>query len=668
MRSFVNALCAVVLVLFAACSGDDGGGNGFNGTIDLQVTDADTCNPLDPRHCLLPFPSDFFSVEDAGTDTGRRVSIATAITPANISGERVDMTEWNRNDGFSPGAQLVTFVPDVDLVASAVAPITDIARSLDADAAVVLIDAETGERIPNWVEVDARAVLPEDRVLFVRPAINLREGRRYVVGIRNMVDRSGNPIEAGDVFRAYRDRLQSTVDEVEARRDDYERVFADLAAAGVDRGSLYLAWEFTIISTRNMTERVLHMRDDGFEILGDDAPAFEVTLTEDDFDERVMRRISGTFEVPNYLTGMGEPGSRLNYADGELPAENGTFTAVFRCIVPRSALSGGDGPAVPARPAVYGHGLLGSEREVGAGNVRSMANEHNFVYCATKWIGMSEDDVGNAIQILQGFSRFPTLADRGQQGILNALFLGRLMIHEQGLGSHPAFQDADGNSVIDGSSLYFDGNSQGGIMGGALTAVATDWTRAVLGVPGMNYSILLQRSVDWDTYEAVLVPSYESELDRNMVLILAQMLWDRIENDGYINHLVNDPLPGSPVNEVLFHVAFGDHQVAPVTAEIMARTIGAKIHWPAVADGRLPDVEPYWGIEQIESYPYAGSAIVIWDSGAGTPPTVNVPPREGEDPHEDPRADADARVQKSEFLKPDGVVVDVCDGEPCTAG
>ncbi len=39
----------------------------------------------------------------------------------------------------------------------------------------------------------------------------------------------------------------------------------------------------------------------------------------------------------------------------------------------------------------------------------------------------------------------------------------------------------------------------------------------------------------------------------------------------------------------------------------------------------------------------------------------------GEDPHGDPRNDPDARAQKSEFLKPDGAVVDVCGGAPCFA-
>ena len=44
---------------------------------------------------------------------------------------------------------------------------------------------------------------------------------------------------------------------------------------------------------------------------------------------------------------------------------------------------------------------------------------------------------------------------------------------------------------IDTSRLYYNGNSQGGIIGGALTALSPDFTRASLGVPAMNYSVLL---------------------------------------------------------------------------------------------------------------------------------------------------------------------------------
>lgn len=661
------------LTLLAACGdggtspdGPGGDDDGFAGSIDLSVTDADRCDPLDRRHCLLPHPSDFFTT-DGETETGKRIALPRDGMPANVDGVHVDPTEWNRNDGYSPGSQIVTYVAGVDLAASGAAPITDIARSIKPDSPIVILDVDSARRVPHWAELDSNVESDANRVLFVRPAVHLEEGHRHVVALRRLVDGSGTPIPAPDEFLAYRDRLESNVPAIEARRDHMENVFDALGDAGIAREDLILAWDFTVASTQSLSGRLLHMRNDAFERLGNAAPAFTVSEIEDDFDDRVERRISGTFEVPLYMEDGGTAGARLAYEEGERPAHTGTYTADFRCIVPRAALAGPGGAAVPARPAVYGHGLLGSEREVGAGNVRSMSNEHNFVFCATKWIGMSEQDVGNAVGILGDLSGFPTLADRCQQGILNTLFLGRLMIHHDGLGSHEAFQGSDGVSVIDGSELFYDGNSQGGIMGGAATAVATDWTRAVLGVPGMNYSILLQRSVDFDTYALLYEPAYPDELERSLGLVLIQMLWDRAETSGYVHHLTDDPLPDTPAHEVLLHVAFGDHQVAQATAEIEARTVGAAIHTPAVTDGRLPDVTPFWGIDPITAYPHQGSAIIIWDSGAPAPPLGNVPPRDGTDPHEDPRADGEVRVQKSAFLQTDGAVVNVCDDAPCMA-
>ena len=60
--------------------------------------------------------------------------------------------------------------------------------------------------------------------------------------------------------------------------------------------------------------------------------------------------------------------------------------------------------------------------------------------------------------------------------------------------------------MIDDIELYYQGSSQGGIMGGALTAVDPDFTRAVLNVPAMNYSVLLPRSVDYDEFAAFSKP------------------------------------------------------------------------------------------------------------------------------------------------------------------
>jgi hypothetical protein len=624
------------------------------------------CDFLDPAKCLYPFPNDYFTVLDRSTDTGRRVALAPDATPRNAAGVPIDPTEWNRNDGFSPGSTILTVVPGLDLERTGTAPETDIGRSLRATAPIVLFDATSGRRVPYWAELDQTSPAGDQRSLIVRPAVNFREGHRIIVALRRLKDSSGATIEAGDAFRAYRDGTKTNDTAIEARREHMQDMLKTLDRAGVKHDDLYLAWDFTVASEKNLSERLLHIRDDAFESLEGKSPSFNVTQVENDVDVRIARRVTGTFTVPNYLTGDGTPGNRFNTGANGLPQRTGDHTAPFICIIPRAALNP-DGAVKPARPAVYGHGLLGTEREVGASNVRDMANEHNFVFCATRLIGLSEEDVGNAVSILNDLSRFPTLADRLQQGMLDTLFLGRLMKAKDGFVANAGFQGGQGAPVFDTRDLFFDGNSQGGIVGGAVTAVAQDWTRAVLGVPGMNYSTLLQRSSAWSTYKTIFDPAYPDPTDHLLAIGLVQMLWDRGEANGYAQHLTRDPYRKTPQHTVLIHEAFGDHLVTNVATEVEARVLGARAHRPALANGRSPARHQLWGIEGIDAYPYNGSAIVVWDSGTAAAPLGNVIAQEGKDPHEDPRASKEARQQKSEFLSRNGRVVDVCGRQPCTA-
>jgi hypothetical protein len=302
-------------------------------------------------------------------------------------------------------------------------------------------------------------------------------------------------------------------------------------------------------------------------------------------DQQIARRVEGTFEVPSYLTGTGAPARPSTGGRGPAAAQRLDHRPLQ---LPRAP---GRHGGAPARISLYGHGLLGSRTEVNAGNVRAFANEHDIVFCATDWIGMASEDIGTVVGILQDMSKFAQLADRVQQGILNTLFLGRLMKHEDGFAADAAFQ-AGGAPVIDTSELFYDGNSQGGIIGGAATAVAQDWTRAVLGVPGMNYSLLLRRSSDWPVYASVFERAYPDRLDQTLTLAMIQSQWDRAEANGYAHHITDDPYPGTPPHQVLLHVAYADFQVSMWSAEVMARTIGASLRQPALAPGRHPTSRP----------------------------------------------------------------------------
>jgi hypothetical protein len=675
MRAAGRCRVVVVAAVLAACTGctgsagegDDAGEAATSTTTapavvaDLEVPDADHCDPLDPAHCLLPFPSSRFEAPDDGADTGVRLAIPEAAMPANAGGTPVDPAAWAGNDGWSPSTPILAVVPGVDLEASGAAPVTDVAASLDEDAPIVLVDADTGERWPYWAEVDVATAGTATPVVTVHPAVALAEGHRFVVGLRGLVDGDGEAIAPGEVFAAYRDGTATDVPEVEDRRPAMEEVFAALADAGVERDDLSLAWDFTVASARNLSERLLHMRDDALASFGDGgAPPFTVTAVEPAPGPGVARRVTGTFDVPLYLDGDGASGSRMVLGDDGLPERQGDYPARFVCLVPDAAL------AAPGQPVVYGHGLLGSAEEVDS--YGELADEGDLVLCATDWIGMSGEDLGTVAGILADLSRFPTLADRTQQGILNTVVLGRLLNSEDGLASDPAFLGDDGRPVLRVGDTAFDGNSQGGIMGGAATAVSTEWTRAVLGVPGMGYATLLPRSVDWDPFSDLLDDAYPDPLDRAVGLGLIQVLWDRGESSAYARHMTDDPYEGTPAHDVLLVEAFGDHQVANVGTEVMARTIGAAVRQPALADGRSTDDEPFWGIEAVPSFPYDGSALVVWDFGTPAPPTGPEPPRPpeyGEDPHGMARGEPRAVEQVLAFLAPDGALVEVCGDDPC---
>jgi hypothetical protein len=678
--------------------------------ISIETPNADRCEILDSTNCMFPWPSSAFTVADDSSETGLRVNMNQASLPANKQGVNVDPAEWNRNDGFSPSQMIVAQVPGVDMAQTGAPPITDLEQSLSADSPVVVIRASTGEQHLIFAELDANTDDPDEQTFIIRPMIQFERGERYIVALRNMRDANGEVLEAPEVFRAFRDDTLTDNEAIEARRDSMEDIFSILADAGIARDELYLAWDFNIASVENITERILHIRDDAFASLGNAAPAFTVEEVidyapcsdsgcEEGQDAYKSRAILGTFEVPNYLdTDSGEPGSAFFYdtPDDGLPDRLGGdnfFTARFYCSVARSVAEDFDAePKAIARPSLYGHGLLGSGSEALRGsraNVNIMANDHQMLFCGTDWSGFASEDVGYAVQILQDFSLMQAFFDRQQQGMLNFMYLARLLKHDMGLGSDPAFQ-AGGVPVFDNSTVYYDGNSQGGILGVALLSVIQDVTRGVLGVPGMSYSMLLRRSIDFDAYKPFFTGSgtgdngggYTSVKDQSFLLSMAQMLWDRAEGSGYVYHLQDNTLPNTPSHSALMHVAYGDFQVSMWTAEFMARTMGAKLREPALEPGRHPDSNPYFGLEPIPAGDYTGSALVIWDDGpvgggaldGGTapPPIDNTAPFEpdfGEDPHELPRRDSNAQAQKSAFLMPDGEgkFVDTCDTSlPCT--
>jgi hypothetical protein len=666
----------------------------------IEMKDAEKCDFIaEPGNelCMLPFPDNYYTVKDETTETGRRIDFQTEAMPENVYHQRIEAGPYNASDGFSQGETILVKIPGIETVADVEAmgstPINKIGAYTEKNAPIVVIDTKTGERWPIWTEIDSTAKEASKRVLEIHPAVNWESGGRYIVAIRNVKNAAGKKIEAPAAFRYYRDEVPSKQKPIAQRRKHFKGIFNALKKAGIRRESLYLAWDFTAASDMNNARRMLAIRNQAFAQIGDTnlgdgivqgvSPSFHVEKVEvDPVPGEIARRVKGTVTVPCFLFPSCEHGGTFKLGENESPMQNGTWEANFDCIIPDSVTTG---PAHAARPSLYGHGLFGSAGEVASSPQRSLAQAHKIVFCATDEIGMSEEDEGPTLGILNNLSKFPQLADRLQQGMLDELFLGRAMISPSGFATSEAFtQDGTSatESVLNTEHLYYNGNSQGGIEGGALTAVSPDFTRSSLGVPAMTYSVLLPRSVDFDQFAEYLYPAYPDETARPLALDLIQMLWDRGEPDGYAHRMTTDPLPNTPAHQVVMNVALGDHQVTDYQADVEARTIGASAHSPGLYEGRWPNTEYLWNVPAISSYPYTGSAIYYWDIGpirtdpanpaktlgVEPPPYENLPDRTGEDPHGAPRAAAAEQQLVSHFFEGAIQQSDTCGGGPCYAG
>jgi hypothetical protein len=598
---------------------------GFGGFLDaapattsslcgLAVDTNSQCDFLIEERCVLPYPSSYFLKPDASTPTGLRLAYGPQSLPKNLGSVYVDPTDWNTLDGYSPGPMILALFPDTGSPVavgpgSDVAFHTNFARSLDADHPIVLMNANTGERIVHFAELDANTTDVTRRALIVRPGRRLDDATRYIVAFRNLVDTNGQPIEPRLAFRAIRDGGSEAAiaaacgapcaAAIVARRPAFDDVFP--APTGERRRS---GEPDPRLGLHDREQR----RADGLDRLGP-RPGVRARHAVVHGDERRRRsRRHGPEREHLPARHRHVPGAALHdrrrAGIAAQPRERRADAERLR-----------DGSVRRRHPARRGerrrHAAAGASDAVGPRAPRqphadrslsALAQGYDFMIGGVDMQGMSSADVPTVVSLIQDLSKFHFIPERLHQGFLNHLLLGRLFLDGvNGFNSDPAFQFG-GVPLVDTTEVYYSGGSQGGIFGVAIMSIAEDFKRGFLAVPAANYSTLLHRSVDFDPYLALQRSAYPDRLDEEILLALIQQLWDRAEPQGYMNHLLAGDLSDPPVpHKVLVHMATYDSEVSNLGTEIMVRL------------ARIPQVTPvhrsFFDIPELAA-PFDGSAFV----------------------------------------------------------
>lgn len=608
---------------------------------DLLTTTG--CDPLVPEQCGFPFPSNVWLVDDPSTPTGHHVQFGAQTLP--LQGQtRIDPAPWTKSDGFSPGMTILTFLPNAST--TGLPNETNLALSVTAQSPTILLNTKTGQLVPHIAELDASTTDVMQQTFMIRPVIRLDDDTRYIVAIRHVVDGNGAPIAPSPAFKALRDGGGFSDKSIDRRRALYKDIFAQLANAGIQQNDLQMAWDYSTASRDNNTRTMLAVRDAALAVVGDAGPSYTITQTIDNPNPHIARRIIGTMHAPLFLDKATADGVMQYDANGN-PKQNGFADFQFLVQIPNSAINGTPGAIIQ-----NGHGLLGAKEEGEDSYMAVFCDTKGYVEIAVDLFGFASPDTNSIINaISDDLGSFAHVVERQQQGMVNQLLAMRMM---KGSFYKDPMVQFNGMSAIDPTHVYYRGDSQGGIMGTTYMSISTDVTRGMLGEPGMPYDLLLNRSEDFTPFFGLIKAVTENYMTIQIALGLVEMLWDRSEPDGYAPYLTDNPLPNTPSHNVILEVAIGDHQVTPLGAHIIARTIGAK--------NMKPVNREIWGIDDADA-PFAGNGMTEWDFGLPPAPITNIPMTAGDDPHDKVRVLPAAIDQTDTFLRT-GMIQNYCNG-PC---
>ncbi len=598
----MRTLLATMLLL-AACGGDDA----------LDLATPDNCNPLGGSRCIAPWPSSVYEVDDATTETGRRLAVGANTLPTNIDNIPFDPTPYNRHDGFSSSAPMITaFETGID--GSNLVYHPDYPASITAASPTVLIDMSTGELVPHFAELDARATdTPASQALFLRSAKMLKGGTRYVAAIKKTLKAKGGgelPISEG--FQAILDGEKTSHPLLEKVRPRYTEIFAALEAKGIAKTDLVVAWDFTTQSRATVRADLLDARTATLAMSGTDGSALNFTSTDTaQGDTRIARRIDGTFDTPLFLSNQTATITTklLRGADGK-PMPSGLYKVPFTAIIPQCAIAS----ATPVPIMIYGHGLLGEGTQAASGGTRAASAEVCVIAIGTDMRGMAAMDVPNVVTALNDANQGPLIFDVLIQGMMNHIALVQIA---RGPMTQRLFLDGT-RQLADPSKVYYYGISQGGIMGTTVCAIDPVIKRCVVQVGAINYSLLLERSRDWPRYRTTLIGAYPDSMDVAIMLNVMQQEWDRTEPTAVADVITGQGFPNTPPKQVLMQMAIADDEVSNLASEYQLRTMDIPVVTPSpyIPWGATPTAAP------------ASSAMVIYDFGLGStiPNTNEAPP------------------------------------------
>ncbi|MGH3117937.1 MAG: Ig-like domain-containing protein [Gaiellales bacterium] len=574
-----------------------------------------------------PFPSDVFTVPDPSHNTGVRVNLPKPNCATRPS-DCFDIDELNTLDGFNMQPRLrIPFSGPI------------VPSTVVGNVFLVSLGNTLGGRGSARIEVNQVVWDPATKTLFAESDALLDQHTRYGLIVTNGVrDMAGDPVEAG-AFATFRQDLNFGQTKAPAAKAYRKALLDALAASGVPHSRVVAASVFT---TQSATAVLVKIRDQikavtppAATVLGTFPRVPMMTVV---FNRQV--KVSGTDSISTSVLPMdlfdptGQIGALAfgHYSSPDYqtaakyipPVGTRTGTPVkqadpdpdiyFNLFIPA-----GTPPASGWPVAIFGHGFTDSKQGApfavaasfaaqgiatiainvvghggGAGGTLTVLPAGGMPFSAG---GRGIDQDGNgSIDSTEGVNAAPPRTivsnrDGLRQTVVDLMQLVRVI-------------ETDGIPGLDGSRIYYAGQSFGGIYGTKFVAIEPSLPAGVLNVPGGPiidiarispvFRLLITQALSLRVPQLlngpfpVTAPFFgfnENIPLRNLPPVVnnvpgavaIQEVIDNIEwasqagnPVAYAPHIVKSPLAGMEAKSVIFQFARGDVTVPnPTTTNIL---------------------------------------------------------------------------------------------------
>ena len=614
----------------------------------ISIPHTEGCDNTNSIHCMLPFPSDVFLVDDETTNTGKRISYSANTLPSSGTVSPIEIPILNQLDGASPNTQIMTaFMTEPDV--SDLAGQYSIGKSLESGHSTAIINQLTGELIPHWVELDIRSEEEQPTIIHMRTIEALEHNTKYVVLLSGLKDIQNNSINAPEGFAALRDNLITNSPDIENRRGDFQELFSWITEnTDYTISTLQTAWSFHTSSTESIIGPLLSMRNDALERTGDGIGCTIESNSEvlDNDGNTSHWLITGTFTAPQYTESFFPPALiRRTSVDDRTPVFVENREIPFWLVMPNSAVELQE----PASLTVWGHGFLGNGNTSG---LSDWSNENNIAMIGTSFYGWADDDFTSLEYAVLNMHYFQHQAERLEQAMINQVVMIKTFM---GICSDlPEYYSNEDFKLIDTTNPTYTGYSNGALRGPSIIGLSPDLDRGVLWAGGSSFSHIIERCTQYDRFYFIFASEfgYENQIDRAVAMSVMQSLWDSTETDTFLSLREEGYLDEIEPFELMTLFSITDLQISNISSSRMMMTGGIPLL-------NSSTITPY-GLTIVEEG-HVGSVGVFFDGGYIHAPEGNEYGQEPHPAHNAIGALPIAREMAFHFLST-GSVVDTCEG------